>query len=104
MTSSLATERTRELLDSFDAVSDRQKELTGLKKTDREAYRTGMKELRESTNMIRHNRVKRYNHDIKRLTEKWMNAKTPQEADSIARAMLNARERLLIDVDSIEAQ
>lgn len=104
MTSSLATERTRELLDSFDEVSDRQKELNRLKKTDREAYRTGMKELRESTNMIRHNRVKRYNHDIKRLTEKWMNAKTPQEADSIARAMLNARERLLIDVDSIEAQ
>lgn len=54
--------------------------------------------------MIRHNRVKRYNHDIKRLTEKWLNAQTPQEADSIARAMLNARERLLIDVDIIEAQ
>ena len=101
MTSSLATERTRELLDSFDEVSDRQKELTRLKKTDREAYRTGMKELRESTNMIRHNRVKRYNHDIKRLTEKWLNAQTPQEADSIARVMLNARERLLIDVDSV---
>ncbi len=104
MTSSLATERTHELLDSFDEVSDRQKELNRLKKTDRDAYRTGMKELRENTNMIRHNRVKRYNHDIKRLTEKWLNAQTPQEADSIARAMLNARERLLIDVDSIEAQ
>lgn len=104
MTSSLATERTRELLDSFDEVSEKEKELNRLKKTDRPTYREGMKELRESTNMIRHNRVKRYNHDIKRLTEKWLNAQTPQEADSIARAMLNARERLLIDVDIIEAQ
>ena len=104
LTGRLATERTRELLEGFDEVSEKEKELDRLKKRDREAYRRGRKELREGTNMRRHNRVKRYNHDIKRLTEKWMNAKTPQEADSIARAMLNARERMLIDVDSIEAQ
>ena len=104
MTTTAANQRTRELLEGFDEVSEKEKELNRLKKTDRPAYREGMKELRESTNMIRHNRVKRYNHDIKRLTEKWLNAQTPQEADSIARAILNARERLLIDVDSIEAQ
>ena len=90
---STATERTRELLESFEDVSEKEKELNRLKKSDREAYLRGRKELRESTDMRQHNRVKRYNHDIKRLTEKWMNAKTPQEADSIARAMLNARER-----------
>ena len=104
MTSTAANQRTRELLEGFDEVSEKEKELNRLKKSDREAYRRGRKELREGTDMRRHNRVKRYNHDIKRLTEKWMNAKTPQEADSIARAMLNARERMLIDVDSIEAQ
>ncbi|MDE6481035.1 MAG: hypothetical protein K2L45_12290 [Muribaculaceae bacterium] len=104
LTGRLATERTRELLEGFEEVSEKEKELNRLKKSDREAYRRGRKELREGTDMRRHNRVKRYNHDIKRLTEKWMNAKTPQEADSIARAMLNARERMLIDVDSIEAQ
>lgn len=104
MTSTAANQRTRELLEGFDEVSKKEKELNRLKKSDREAYRRGRKELREGTDMRRHNRVKRYNHDIKRLTEKWMNAKTPQEADSIARAMLKARERMLIDVDSIEAQ
>lgn len=104
MTSTAANERTRELLESFEEVSEREKELNRLKKTDREAYRRGRKELMEGTDMRRHNRVKRYNHDIKRLTEKWMNAKTPQEADSIARAMMKARERLLIETDSIEAQ
>lgn len=104
MTSTAANQRTRELLEGFDEVSEREKELNRLKKSDREAYRRGRKELREGTDMRRHNRVKRYNHDIKRLTEKWMNAKTPQEADSIARAMLNARERMLIDVENIEAQ
>ena len=104
MTGRLANERTRELLEGFEEVSKREKELNRLKKSDREAYRRGRKELREGTDMRRHNRVKRYNHDIKRLTEKWMNAKTPQEADSIARVMLNARERMLAEVDSIEAQ
>ena len=104
MTSTAANQRTRELLEGFDKVSEKEKELHRLKKSDREAYRRGRKELREGTDMRRHNRVKRYNHDIKRLTEKWMNAKTPQEADSIAKAMLYARERMLIDVDSIEAQ
>ena len=104
MTARASNERTRELLESFDEVSEREKELNRLKKSDREAYRRGRKELREGTNMRRHNRVKRYDHDIKRLTEKWMNAKTTQEADSIAKVMLNARERMLIDVDSIEAQ
>ena len=104
MNARVANERTRELLEGFEEVSKREKELNRLKKSDREAYRRGRKELREGTDMRRHNRVKRYNHDIKRLTEKWMNAKTPQEADSIARAMLNARERMLAEVDSIEAQ
>ena len=93
ITSTAANQRTRELLKGFDEVSEKEKELHRLKKSDREAYRRGRKDLREGTDMRRHNRVKRYNHDIKRLTEKWMNAKTPQEADSIARAMLNARER-----------
>ena len=104
LNSRLATERTRELLEGFEEVSEKEKELNRLRKSDREAYRRGRKELREGTDMRRHKRVKRYNHDIKRLTEKWMNAKTPQEADSIARAMLNARERMLVDVDSIKAQ
>lgn len=102
LTGRLATERTRELLEDFEKTAKKEKELHRLKKRDGEAYRRGRKELREGTDMRRHNRAKRYNHDIKRLTEKWMNAKTPQEADSIARAMLNARERMLIDVDSIE--
>lgn len=104
MTSPAANDRTRELLESFEEVSEREKELNRLKKTDSEAYRRGREELREGTDMRLHNRVKRYNHDIKRLTEKWMNAKTPQEADSIAGAMMKARERLLIETDSIEAQ
>ncbi|MBD5205018.1 MAG: hypothetical protein HDS84_01380 [Bacteroidales bacterium] len=94
---STATERTRELLESFEDVSEKEKELNRLKKSDREAYLRGRKELRESTDMRQHNRVKRYNHDIKRLTEKWLNAKTPREADSIARAMVRAREKLLED-------
>ena len=104
MTSTVANQRTRELLEGFDEVSEREKELNRLKKTDSEAYRRGREELREGTDMRLHNRVKRYNHDIKRLTEKWMNAKTPQEADSIAGAMMKARGRLLIETDSIEAQ
>ena len=105
MTSTAANQRTRELLEGFDEVSEKEKELNRLKKSDREAYRTGRKELfPDSIVRKKHNRIKLYNHDIKRLTEKWLNAQTPQEADSIARAMLNARERLLIDVDSIEAQ
>ena len=104
MTSTAANQRTRELLEGFDEVSEKEKELNRLKKSDREAYRQGRKELfPDSIVRKKHNRVKRYNHSIKRLTDKWMNAKTPHEADSIARAMLNARERMLIDVDSIEA-
>lgn len=103
MSSRAMDERTRELLDSFEEVSEQEREINKLKKSgrveDREAYRAAMKELRESTDLRRHNRVKRYNHDIKRLTERWLNAKTAEEADSLARAMVRVRERLLEDLD-----
>ena len=103
MTSRMADTRTRELLDSFEEISDREKEINKLRNSDREAYRTARKELRESTDLRRHNRVKRYNHDIKRLTGKWLNTKTPAEADSLARAMVNAREIMLSDIESYES-
>lgn len=103
MTSRAADAQTRELLESFEEVADRQKEINKLKKSDREAYRAARKELRESTDLRRHNRVKRYTHDIKRLTEKWLNAKTATEADSLARAMTRARELMLSDIESYES-
>lgn len=101
MSSSVSNDRTRELLESFDEVSNQEKELNRLKKKDREAYRSGKKDLRSKTDMRKHNRVKRYNHEIKLLTEKWQNAKTAEEADSIARAMVNARDRMLEDIEQL---
>lgn len=103
MTSRAADAQTRELLESFEETADRQKEINKLKKSDREAYRAARKELRESTDLRRHNRVKRYNHDIKRLTERWLNAKTAAEADSLARAMVRAREIMLSDIEGYES-
>ncbi|MDE7441695.1 MAG: hypothetical protein K2M69_05995 [Muribaculaceae bacterium] len=103
MTSTAANQRTRELLEGFEEVSKKEKELNRLKKSDREAYRRGRKELfPDSIVRKKHNRIKLYNHDIKRLTKKWMNAKTPEGADSVAKVMVKARERMLQDIDSIE--
>ncbi len=103
MTSRAADAQTRELLDSFEETSDREKEINKLKKSDREGYRAARKEFRETTDLRRHNRVKRYTHDIKRLTEKWLNAKTAAEADSLARAMTRARELMLSDIEGYES-
>ena len=98
------TDITRELLAEYEEVATQERELNSLRKTDKVAYREGMRALRENVNMRRHNRVKRYNHKIKQLTDQWLNAKSANEANEIARAMIEARSEMLEDIDALNNQ
>lgn len=100
----METEATKQLLSTFDEVSKQQTELSKLKKTDRAAYREGMKQLRQKYNMREHGRMKRYKHDMKQLTEKYLRSKNAEERDSLVRVMTTTRDKLLDDIGRMNQQ
>lgn len=98
MSNRMETEATKQLLSTYDEVSKQQTELSKLKKTDRAAYREGMKQLRQKYNMREHGRMKRYKHDMKQLTEKYLRSKNAEERNSLVRVMTTTRDKLLDDI------
>lgn len=104
MSNRMETEATKQLLSTFDEVSKQQTELSKLKKTDRAAYREGMKQLRQKYNMREHGRMKRYKHDMKQLTEKYLRSKNAEERDSLVRVMTTTRDKLLDDIGRMDQQ
>lgn len=104
MSNRLETETTKQLLSTYDEVSKQQTELAKLKKTDRAAYREGMKQLRQKYNMREHGRMKRYKHDMKLLTEKYLRSKSAEERDSLVRVMTTTRDKLLDDIGRMNQQ
>lgn len=100
----METEATKLLLSTYDEVSKQQTELSKLKKTDRAAYREGMKQLRQKYNMREHGRMKRYKHDMKLLTEKYLRSKNAEERDSLVRVMTTTRDKLLDDIGRMNQQ
>jgi N12 class adenine-specific DNA methylase len=104
MSNRMETEATKQLLSTFDEVSKQQTELSKMKKTDRAAYREGMKQLRQKYNMREHGRMKRYKHDMKLLTEKYLRSKNAEERDSLVRVMTTTRDKLLDDIGRMNQQ
>ena len=104
MSNRMETEATKQLLSTFDEVSKQQTELSKLKKTDRAAYREGMKQLRQKYNMREHGRMKRYKHDMKLLTEKYLRSKSAEYRDSLVRVMTTTRDKLLDDIGRMNQQ
>lgn len=104
MSNRMETETTKQLLSTYDEVSKQQTELSKLKKTDRTAYREGMKQLRQKYNMREHGRMKRYKHDMKQLTEKYLRSKNAEERDSLVRVMTTTRDKLLDDIGRMNQQ
>nr|UWG21368.1 MAG: ddrB-like ParB superfamily domain protein [Bacteriophage sp.] len=100
----METEATKQLLSTYDEVSKLQTELSKLKKTDRAAYREGIKQLRQKYNMREHGRMKRYKHDMKLLTEKYLRSKNAEERDSLVRVMTTTRDKLLDDIGRMNQQ
>ena len=104
MSNRMETEATKQLLSTYDEVSKQQTELSKLKKTDRTAYREGMKQLRQKYNMREHGRMKRYKHDMKQLTEKYLRSKNAEERDSLVRVMTATRDKMLDDIGRMNQQ
>lgn len=104
LNSRMETEETKQLLSTYDEVSKQQTELSKLKQTDIAAYREGMKQLRQKYNMREHGRMKRYKHDMKLLTEKYLRSKSAEERDSLVRVMTTTRDKLLDDIGRMNQQ
>lgn len=104
MSGRMETEATKQLLSTYDEVAKQQTELSKLKRTDRAAYRNGMKQLRQNYDMRQHGRVKRYKHDMKLLTEKYLRSKNAEERDSLVRVMTTTRDKLLDDIGRMNQQ
>lgn len=104
MSNRMETEATKQLLSTYDEVNKLQTELSKLKQTDRAAYREGMKQLRQKYNMREHGRMKRYKHDMRLLTEKYLRSKSAEERDSLVRVMTTTRDKLLDDIGRMNQQ
>lgn len=104
LNSRVQTEETKQLLSTYDDVSKQQTELSKLKKTDRAAYREGRQQLRKKYNLREHERMKRYKHDMKQLTEKYLRTKDAAERDSLVKVMFSTREKMLEDIGRMKQQ
>ena len=98
----LATEETRRLLAEYDSVTKRESEINKMKAEDKDAYRKARAELRESTDMRRHARLRRYKHDMKELTQKYLRTKDRRELEELVRLMTTTRDKMLEDISEIE--
>lgn len=104
LNSRMDTEETKQLLSDYDAVAKQETALSKIKKTDRVAYREGMKQLRQSNDMRQHMRLKRYKHDMNELTSKYLRCKSAEERDSIVSTMFSTRAKMLEDIDRLKQQ
>ena len=104
LNSRMETEETKQLLSDYDAVAKQETALSKIKKTDRAAYREGMKQLRQSNDMRQHMRLKRYKHDINELTSKYLRCKSAEERDSIVSTMFSTRAKMLEDIGRLNQQ
>lgn len=104
LNSRMETEETKQLLSDYDAVAKQETALSKIKKTDRAAYREGMKQLRQSNDMRQHMRLKRYKHDMKELTSKYLRCKSAEERDSIVSTMFSTRAKMLEDIGRLNQQ
>lgn len=104
LNSRMETEETKQLLSDYDAIAKQETALSKIKKTDRAAYREGMKRLRQSNDMRQHMRLKRYKHDMKELTSKYLRCKSAEERDSIVSTMFSTRAKMLEDIGRLKQQ
>lgn len=104
LNSRMETEETKQLLSDYDAVAKQKTALSKIKKTDRAAYREGMKQLRQSNDMRQHMRLKRYKHDMNKLTSKYLRCKSAEERDSIVSTMFSTRAKMLEDIGRMKQQ
>lgn len=104
LNSRMETEETKQLLSDYDAVAKQETALSKIKKTDRAAYREGMKQLRQSNDMRQHMRLKRYKHDMNELTSKYLRCKSAEERDSNVSTMFSTRAKMLEDIDRLKQQ
>jgi N12 class adenine-specific DNA methylase/PAS domain-containing protein len=104
LNSRMETEETKQLLSDYDAIAKQETALSKIKKTDRAAYREGMKQLRQSNDMRQHMRLKRYKHDMKELTSKYLRCKSAEERDLIVSTMFSTRAKMLEDIGRLKQQ
>lgn len=104
LNSRMETEETKQLLSDYDAVAKQETALSKIKKTERAAYREGMKQLRQSNDMRQHMRLKRYKHDMNELTSKYLRCKSAEERDSIVSTMFSTRAKMLEDIGRLKQQ
>ena len=104
LNSRMETEETKQYLSDYDAIAKQETALSKIKKTDRAAYREGMKQLRQSNDMRQHMRLKRYKHDMNELTSKYLRCKSAEERDSIVSTMFSTRAKMLEDIGRLKQQ
>ena len=86
-------------LDEFKATKERVSEIQKVKSRDEEQYYRLLDQMEGQPEYIRYEIIKAYKHDVDELTKTWLNAKSPEERDAAAGAILQMKRELTKELE-----
>ena len=99
----LATDSTKVLLEEYDAINERKREINKLREDmPEEEWMKLNNEFNYSYNRGKHKRIGNYKKEMKDLTNKWLKTRSREEADSLVNEMFNVRNKMLQDIPKFD--
>lgn len=95
----LATDSTKILLEEYDAINERKREINKLREDMEDLEWQKLNgEFNYSYNRGKHKRIGNYKKEMKDLTNRWLKTRSREEADSLVNEMFNVRNKMLQDI------
>lgn len=95
----LATDSTKILLEEYDAINERKREINKLREDMEDLEWQKLNgEFNYSYNHGKHKRIANYKKEMKDLTNRWLKTRSREEADSLVNEMFNVRNKMLQDI------
>lgn len=99
----LATDSTKALLEEYDAINERKREINKLREDmPEEEWMKLNNEFSYSYNRGKHKRIGNYKKEMKDLTNRWLKTRSREEADSLVNEMFNVRNKMLQDIPKFD--
>lgn len=96
----METERTRKLLSELDSFNSNEKEIREVMKKNRDEGIRLRRDLLDKHDLRRIMLTRRYKHEMKDLTDRFLRTKNRNEADRLVQEMMEKRRVYLNSVDS----
>lgn len=91
----------RTALDEFEATKSKLSEIGKLKSKDEDQYWELRDNLEMSPEYLRYEIIRDYKRDVDELTKEWLNAKTTEQRDSCAQAIIGLKHEMTRELESV---